>query len=523
MPAVIAKIVYALAGVALAFSLVGLNRASRDVQHMSVVLPGGVPAVVWEPSPPLSFGETPSFDPPAPVVILCHGLAGDTAMTSSLARAIAKSGYAVIALDFRGHGRNRNPFEVSGDAKQLREDIDAALLFARTQPRFDGQRIALAGHSMGAFAVLAHAQQDPGVAAVVAISGMSRGRGAYAPPNALLIWATGDPAGMRKGAREYAAKLAGLEQLVGDKTYGEPERGTGVRMSEVPGVDHITVLYSPEAARRIVAWLGETLGPGAGTPETPVLDPRIPFSALGLAAVLVLGFGLPRFVAPLAPRIGLAPIARPLAHLLLLAIALVAAVLVLAGVDSLASPGPFAFVPFAIGRELFGFFALAGSFLLALGARRRAAPADGLVRRAHLAGGGDALPRALRGDRHPDARRSTTCSRRRTGCRGVSSRPRSSCPTSARRELLLRGAGRTGLWLPAVGKLVTLFVVAAGALTGLLPFVIFLGILPIALFFAFFEIVAIRIGRCMPGPWIAALFQAAFVGFALGAIFPFTG
>ena len=32
---------------------------------------------------------------------------------------------------------------------------------------------------------------------------------------------------------------------------------------------------------------------------------------------------------------------------------------------------------------------------------------------------------------------------------------------------------------------------------------------------------AIRIGRRMPGPWIAALFQAAFTGFAFGAIFPF--
>ena len=52
---------------------------------------------------------------------------------------------------------------------------------------------------------------------------------------------------------------------------------------------------------------------------------------------------------------------------------------------------------------------------------------------------------------------------------------------------------------------------------------ILLGILPIALFFAFFELVAIRIGRCMPGPWIAAIFQAAFIGFGFGAIFPFTG
>ncbi|HXZ86766.1 MAG TPA: hypothetical protein VEI82_14890, partial [Myxococcota bacterium] len=77
MAAVIAKTVYALAGVALAFSLVGLHRAANDLQRSSAVLPGGVPVVLWEPSPPLPFGQAPSFDPPVPVVILCHGFAGD--------------------------------------------------------------------------------------------------------------------------------------------------------------------------------------------------------------------------------------------------------------------------------------------------------------------------------------------------------------------------------------------------------------------------------------------------------------
>jgi hypothetical protein len=90
-------------------------------------------------------------------------------------------------------------------------------------------------------------------------------------------------------------------------------------------------------------------------------------------------------------------------------------------------------------------------------------------------------------------------------------------------ECLLRGAGSTGLWLPAVGKLVTLVVMVAGCLSGLLPFVIVLAIGSITLQFALYEIVALRVGKHMPGPWIAALFQAAFTGFVFGAIFPYTG
>ena len=522
MPAVIAKIVYALAGVALALSLVGLHRASHDIARSSVTLPGGVPAVVWEPSPPLDFDQTPTFDPPVPVVILCHGFSGDTAMTSALARRIAKAGYAVIAIDFRGHGENRNPFEISGDGVQLREDIDAALLYARSQPRFDGQRVALAGHSMGAFAVVSHAQQDPGVAAVVAISGAGGLRGPFSPPNTLFIWAAHDPAGLRKNARELAAKLAGLEQLVPDKTYGEVDHGTGVRTTEVPGVDHITILYSAEAARRIVEWLGETLGPGSGTPETPGPDPRFPFMGLGLAAAVVLAFGLPAWLAPLAPRLGLAPVAHPFARLALLVVALAGALVVQSGADSLTTRGAFGFVPLAAGHDLFGFFALAGLILLALGARRRelsaAALADprtwltaaALFVSVYTVLGTLVLPLW---NIFPATHRLVWC----LVASGLM------LPYFGASECLLRGAGSTGLWLPAVGKLVTLVIVAAGCLSGLLPFVIILGLGSIALFFALFELIAIRIARRMPGPWVAALFQATFTGFAFGAIFPYTG
>jgi len=518
MAAVIAKIVYALAGVALAFSLVGLHRASDDIQRASTVLAGGVPAVVWEPTAPVPFGPPASFDPPVPVVILCHGFAGDSAMMSSLARRIAKAGYAVIALEFHGHGGNPNPF---GDPAQLRSDIDSALLYARTQPRFDGARIALAGHSMGAFAVVAHAARDPGVAAVIAISGGAPS-GPFTPPNTLAIWAAGDPPGLRKLEREMAAKLAGLEQLVADKTYGEPARGTGVRMTEVPGVDHVTILYSAEAARRIVDWLGETLGPGHGTPETPGPDARLPFVLAGLAAALVLAFGLPRWLAPLAPRMGLAPVPRPLLPLAWLALALVAALVIQSGADSLATHGIFAFVPLAAGRELFEFFALAGVILLALGSRARALSADGLAdARTWLSAGVIFL--ALYGvfgtlalpfwdifpapHRLPWALVATALF----------------LPYFGAIESLLRGAGQTGLWLPALGRILTLAVVAAACLAGLLPFVIILGLAAIALNFVLFELVALRIGRHMPGPWIAALFQAAFTGFAFAAIFPYEG
>ena len=198
-------------------------------------------------------------------------------MTSALARAIAKSGYAVIAIDFRGHGENRNPFEVSGDGVQLRQDIDAALLFARTQPRFDGQRIALAGHSMGAFAVLAHAQQDPGVAAVVAISGhVARARPLRAAEHAPHLGgrrsrrAAQGRARVRREARgARAARRRQDLRRARARHRRAHERGARRRPHHDP-----VFRRSGAADRR--AWLGETLGPGAGTPETPGARPALP-------------------------------------------------------------------------------------------------------------------------------------------------------------------------------------------------------------------------------------------------------
>lgn len=522
MRGVVAKIVYTLAGLLLAVSLVGLRRASSDIAHVSLTLPGGVPIVVWEPAALQPYGRTPTFDPPVPVVVLCHGFSADNAMTSALARRIAKAGYAVIAPDFRGHGENRNPLGPSADGIGLRDDIDAALLYARTQPRFDGQRIALIGHSMGASAVLAYAQSDPGIAAVIPISGGRDLAGPFSPPNTFFIWAAGDPDRTRQRGRELAAKLAGMEQLVEDKTYGDPDRGTGVRMSEVAGTDHITVMYSAEAAQRIIDWLELTLGPGFGAPEAPGPDPRFRWSGLGLLAALVLAFGAPRALAPLAPRIGLPRIDRPLVNVALVAVALGSAILLLAGVDGLAARGPFGFIPLAAGRDLFGFFALAGVILLALGARHGAIRADGL---------GDARTWAvgfllfgllylvlgtLNGplwDLFPAPHRTIWCVVATLLL----------LPFFGATEWLLRGSGRSGLWLPVVGKALTLFAVVGGALAGLLPFVVLLGAVPIVLYFVIFEVIAARLGRCMPNPWLAGLFQAAFIGFTFASIFPYEG
>lgn len=293
-------------------------------------------------------------------------------------------------------------------------------------------------------------------------------------------------------------------------------------MSEVSGVDHITILYSAEAARRIVDWLGLALGAGHGTPETPGPDPRFLWSGLGLFATLLLAFGAAGALAPLAPRVALPRVASPLVPLALLLVALVGAVLLLSGVDVLAQRGPFGWIPLAAGRDLFGFFALAGAILLTLGARRGTISSEGLRDPATwlvaglLFAGVYVVVATLNAPfwgLFPAPHRAPWCVVATLLL----------LPYFAGCEWLLRGSGAIGLWLPAVGKLLTLIVVGVGAVAGLLPFVILLGMGAIALFFVFFELVAIRLARRMPNPWIPALFQAAFTATAFVSIFPYEG
>ena len=522
MPRVIARIVYAVAAVALAVALIGLRQATRSVAHYAVTLPGGVPAVIYEPGEPALFGRPERSGEPLPVVVLAHGIASNKGIISTLARRLAGAGYAVITFDFRGHGQNRAPLALSFSAvgNGLFEDIDAAVLYARTDPRFDGERVAIAGHSMGGGAVLSYGSREPNVAAVVAISAGWGAEGPYAPRNLLLIWGSGESRRLREAARKTGARLAGLEQLVLDRTYGDAARGTALRLAEVEGAGHWNILYSAGAAQEIVDWLRLTVGPGDPAPREVGADPRIAWSLLGQLAFFALFFGFVELLAPLLPRVPLPEVPGPGKRLSLLIAAVLGGVLLLGVSDGLADRGPFGFVPIVAARDLVGFLAISGVALAIALARRGELRVSGLGRAGTYLGSlllwgfgyvlfaGVLLPFVdlwLAPHRLAGALLCALLA----------------LPFFGATEWLLRGPGRTGIWLPIVGKALTLVVIAAAALIGLLPFVILLALGGLALQFAFYELMAYRVSRSAPNPWLAALLQAAWTGWTLGALFPY--
>jgi dienelactone hydrolase len=295
-----------------------LGRLEREgPAHGDLLLAGGVPATLYLPPPARGTDFAAFLDPPPreerpPALVLMHGFAGDRLSLSSLARRLAASGYAVLAIDARGHGENRNPLRrgpVRSDV--FAEDFAAAIDHLRLSPFVDGERLAVMGHSMGARAALDFATRDSGIDGAVLISGGRRLDGPYRPPNALFLVAEADPPAIRERAAELVARLAGEPRAEPGRTYGSFAAGTAVALAEVPGADHLSIVWRGDALREMVAWLDRVFGVARPTGEPP-RDPRVPaLLAMGVAFVMVLpGLGL--LVAWLAPRRdALPPGARP--------------------------------------------------------------------------------------------------------------------------------------------------------------------------------------------------------------------
>lgn len=505
-----ARIVYAGAALLLVVALFGIRSGPRGVVEREIQVAGHLPARLYEP--PTTRAER------LPVLVLSQGEVGDSSLLGSLARRLTAQDIAVVVFDARGHGYNRLPFERSdaGVGDGALDDFDAVVLWARAQPGYDGQRVAVGGHGTGAAAAFAYAERrDPGVAAVIGISGASELRGPYRPPNVLLMWAGRDASSLRVTLRARGAELIGANRVVVERTYGSFERGSAVRLAEVEGTNHLSILYSAGAVREISAWLEGAVAPAGGTAAS---DARLAWAALGLLASLVLLWGLPAALAPLVPATGLPEVSRPASTLAVFAIALAGAGLLLSGTSG--SRGPLSAYPVSGARDVVALFALAGAALLVWAARDERVHARGL------------------GDPHTWAGAGTVFAAGYVAFGTFASpfwdpllTPRGVVPWLAASllllpwfgtsEWLLRGSPRRQAWLPIAGRLLTLGALVGGAWAGLLPAVTLPALPATAAALAVFEVLAYRTSRVSPNPWLAALPQSLWTAWLLTAFFPY--
>lgn len=221
----------------------------------------------------------PANTEPVPGVIIAHGFSGSQQLMLGFAYTLAHAGYATLLLDFDGHAANPAPLggEMTRGAAALQANMDAAYAALIAQPEVDGRRVALLGHSMGSGAVMTAGIANPErYQATVAVSPTDAQVTETEPRNLLLQAGQLEPQ-FAANAEDLLARAGGANTDFGD--------GRARSFQLIPGVEHITILFSPTAHQTAVGWLGQTFGLPTTVAYT---DVRMVWYLVQLAAWLVL-------------------------------------------------------------------------------------------------------------------------------------------------------------------------------------------------------------------------------------------
>jgi pimeloyl-ACP methyl ester carboxylesterase len=203
-----------------------------------------------------------------------------------------------VLWDFDGHGASPKPPASDGQRNSLVANAEAALVLAREQGYGDPQRVAILGHSMGTGAALAYGQEHPETAATIAVSPVGVEVTPNLPRNLLLMAGELEPRFLRN-AEVRLAEAGGAG--------GDMQAGTGRNLVAVPGVEHITILFSPTAHAAARDWLDATFGRQVGASN--YRDRRMTWYGLAVLGSLLLAIALaPLLASP--PRQAQSP--RPL-------------------------------------------------------------------------------------------------------------------------------------------------------------------------------------------------------------------
>lgn len=262
--------IYLIAGILL--TLLAITQLVRAASNLRITR-------LRHTSPPVTF-ITPKGEPSddRPLVIIGNGYAGSSQIMYGFAYTFAHSGYNVMLLDFSGHGANPKPFPANWitSGNPLLQDAIMALDIARQQGYVNDAGWSILGHSMGTRIALAFGQSIPETRAVIAVSPVRAEVSPDSPKNLLLM----------AGALE-SPFIRNAEQVL-ERAGGESDDFLGTtarKMVIIPGVEHVSILFSPTAHHAALAWLNQVFG----TQQNPsdYTDRRILWYAIAMIGILL--------------------------------------------------------------------------------------------------------------------------------------------------------------------------------------------------------------------------------------------
>lgn len=272
-----------------------------------------------------------------PAVLVAHGFAGSKQLMLGYGHVLARNGYAVMLLDFDGHGSNGYPFQ----RNDLEDNLNTAWQVLREQPEWDAKHLASVGHSLGTYATLSAAVHNPAsFAATVAIAPVPAPVNFRFPRNLQLQVGQWETEAIKRTARillrsadsegnipsvdrspasrsedmgpvEQVLEQAEQQRQAITTTLAETaataqqqaqalSQGSARSLIEIPRVEHIGILFSDRSHQATLDWLNATFDLAAGSPSSdhPYRDRRLVWFGLHwLSGLVALG--------AIAPTLGL--------------------------------------------------------------------------------------------------------------------------------------------------------------------------------------------------------------------------
>lgn len=232
----------------------------------------------------------------APGVLVAHGFAGSKQLMLGYGHVLAHAGYAVMLWDFDGHGANGTRLQ----RYELQQNLNVALPVLLEQPEVDPAHLALLGHSMGSGIVMTAGIRNPDrFAATIAVSPTGADTTPQAPRNLQLQAGSGEGSFVTNAQRLLAQ--AGGENA-------NLATGQGRELVVIPGVEHITILFSDGSHQAALRWLNATFG---RTHNSPYVDRRMGWYGLHLLGWLLgLAAIAPLLTEPETLAVKVAPVRR---------------------------------------------------------------------------------------------------------------------------------------------------------------------------------------------------------------------
>jgi len=178
----------------------------------------------------------------SPAAVLLHMYSHDRATWAPLLKPLHEAGFAVLAIDMRGHGESTEPasMKLADRVKErdpalfndMHKDALAAIQWVRAQPNVDPERLVLIGASVGCSVAIDTMAREPSVDAVVCMTPGTKYLGVDSTahilktgPRPILLLATEDERAatdtLSKSADNATGEIVGSGRVHGTNMFGK--------------------------------------------------------------------------------------------------------------------------------------------------------------------------------------------------------------------------------------------------------------------------------------------------------------